>query len=342
MAPPLRERARGAAAAAAGPRPLARARRCRRGRPRGATGRSAAATASSPPAAPAPVAADKELLGGIAAVDGARQGDPDARPSRGASRSARLGTAGRPRARARAPDPEADAGAAGAHSRAAPPPPRRGRNAGRCAAATARDVHRHDRVRDRAHLGPRGARLAAAGDRIRPLPAAALARRAGAAAQAAEPGRGDRALPAASVPRAEAVLRRGARRDDPDAGRGDRSRRGRGAPTRSCSGWRTGAGSTFSPTSSGGRYETILREFEGERTIEAVVSTEEGGSGDVKYHLGAQGRARLRAATSRSRWSPTRATSRRSTRSSREGRARSRPIARRARATTIRASPSRS
>ncbi|HEU5243572.1 MAG TPA: hypothetical protein VFU33_04155, partial [Gaiellaceae bacterium] len=34
-------------------------------------------------------------------------------------------------------------------------------------------------------------------------------------------------------------------------------------------------------------YETILREFEGERTIEAVVSSEEGGSGDVKYHLGA-------------------------------------------------------
>src|SRR5436190_2901011 len=36
-------------------------------------------------------------------------------------------------------------------------------------------------------------------------------------------------------------------------------------------------------------YETILREFEGERTIEAVVSSEERGSGDVKYHLGAQG-----------------------------------------------------
>jgi 2-oxoglutarate dehydrogenase E1 component len=36
-------------------------------------------------------------------------------------------------------------------------------------------------------------------------------------------------------------------------------------------------------------YETILREFEGERTFEAVVSSEEGGSGDVKYHLGAQG-----------------------------------------------------
>ncbi len=36
-------------------------------------------------------------------------------------------------------------------------------------------------------------------------------------------------------------------------------------------------------------YETIIREFEGERTIEAVVATEEGGTGDVKYHLGAEG-----------------------------------------------------
>jgi 2-oxoglutarate dehydrogenase E1 component len=36
-------------------------------------------------------------------------------------------------------------------------------------------------------------------------------------------------------------------------------------------------------------YESILREFEGERTIEAVVADPEGGSGDVKYHLGAEG-----------------------------------------------------
>jgi 2-oxoglutarate dehydrogenase E1 component len=36
-------------------------------------------------------------------------------------------------------------------------------------------------------------------------------------------------------------------------------------------------------------YETILREFEGERTIDAVVSSDEGGTGDVKYHLGAEG-----------------------------------------------------
>src|SRR6266516_5086138 len=36
-------------------------------------------------------------------------------------------------------------------------------------------------------------------------------------------------------------------------------------------------------------YETILREFEGERTIEAVAADPEGGTGDVKYHLAAEG-----------------------------------------------------
>ena len=36
-------------------------------------------------------------------------------------------------------------------------------------------------------------------------------------------------------------------------------------------------------------YEEILREFEGERTLEAVVGDPEGGTGDVKYHLGAEG-----------------------------------------------------
>ncbi|MDE3191729.1 MAG: 2-oxoglutarate dehydrogenase E1 component, partial [Acidobacteriota bacterium] len=42
-------------------------------------------------------------------------------------------------------------------------------------------------------------------------------------------------------------------------------------------------------------YEVILREFEGERTIEAVVSSEEGGTGDVKYHLGAEGQRKTEA-----------------------------------------------
>jgi 2-oxoglutarate dehydrogenase E1 component len=41
-------------------------------------------------------------------------------------------------------------------------------------------------------------------------------------------------------------------------------------------------------------YETILREFEGERSIEAVVSDPEGGTGDVKYHLGAKATRRTR------------------------------------------------
>jgi 2-oxoglutarate dehydrogenase E1 component len=36
-------------------------------------------------------------------------------------------------------------------------------------------------------------------------------------------------------------------------------------------------------------YEKILREFEGERHLEAVVADAEGGTGDVKYHLGARG-----------------------------------------------------
>lgn len=34
-------------------------------------------------------------------------------------------------------------------------------------------------------------------------------------------------------------------------------------------------------------YASILREFEGERTIDALVADPEGGTGDVKYHLGA-------------------------------------------------------
>jgi 2-oxoglutarate dehydrogenase E1 component len=39
-------------------------------------------------------------------------------------------------------------------------------------------------------------------------------------------------------------------------------------------------------------FEAILREFEGERTLAAVVGDPEGGTGDVKYHLGAAGAKR--------------------------------------------------
>ena len=90
-------------------------------------------------------------------------------------------------------------------------------------------------------------------------------------------------------------------------------------------------------------YEAILREFEGERTIEAIVADPEGGSGDVKYHLGAERESgRRRPARSPSRSARTRATSRRSTRSSRAARVPSRPTARRAPASTTPAWRSRS
>ncbi len=42
-------------------------------------------------------------------------------------------------------------------------------------------------------------------------------------------------------------------------------------------------------------YEDILREFEGERVLEAVTHASEDGTGDVKYHLGAQGVRRTEA-----------------------------------------------
>jgi len=42
----------------------------------------------------------------------------------------------------------------------------------------------------------------------------------------------------------------------------------------------------------GASYDSVLREFEGERTIHAVIEDPEGGTGDVKYHHGASGMRR--------------------------------------------------
>ena len=44
----------------------------------------------------------------------------------------------------------------------------------------------------------------------------------------------------------------------------------------------------------GRAYETIFREFEGASSIEAVTTIPQGGTGDVKYHHGAQGTYQLR------------------------------------------------
>jgi 2-oxoglutarate dehydrogenase E1 component len=45
----------------------------------------------------------------------------------------------------------------------------------------------------------------------------------------------------------------------------------------------------------GRSYESILREFEGERSFDALVVDPEGGTGDVKYHLPASGSRRTRS-----------------------------------------------
>src|ERR1044072_9856441 len=42
-------------------------------------------------------------------------------------------------------------------------------------------------------------------------------------------------------------------------------------------------------------YETIFAEFEGASTLDAVTTIPQGGTGDVKYHHGAQGSSQLPA-----------------------------------------------
>ena len=274
--------------------------------------------------------------------DGARQGPPDARPSCGAARSARVGAGRRSGARPAPPRAEADAGAAGAGAGVDPPHPRRGRDARRGAAAAPGDLLRLDGVRDRAHRRPRAARVAAPGDRVVALPPAAERGRAAPALHAPLRGRGHRALPAPGVPRPEAVLARGPRRADPDARRGDRARRRRsGARGRDRDGaprppQRARAHDRHAvradPARVRGRADDRSRRRRSPRAAPATSSTT---SAPRAF-------ARPRPARSASRWPPTRATSRRSTRSSRAGRAPSRPIAAHATARTTRRSRCRS
>ena len=203
------------------PRPaaLAGARGCRAGRER-AGGRRRAVTGEL----------DETLLGGVAAAMALVK----AHRMHGhlAARLDPLGSEplGDPALDETTADPAADAGAAGTHPGQAAPRPRSRRDAARGAARPARGLLRHDRLRDRAHVGPRRARLAPAGDRIRPLPAAADRRGAGPAARSRLAGRRVRAVPPPRLPRPEAVLARGSGLDGADARRGDRDRRGRRRP----------------------------------------------------------------------------------------------------------------
>ena len=130
---------------------------------------------------------------------------------------------------------------------------RAGRDAGRRAAAPARDLLRHDRLRDRAHRQPPPAHVAAREDRGLGVPQAADQRRAARAAAAPGRGRRARALHAQGLPGPEAVLDRGPRHDGPDARRDRSSSPPRTARARSSSAWPTAAGSTCSPTTSAAR-----------------------------------------------------------------------------------------
>ena len=110
------------------------------------------------------------------------------------------------------------AGRAAAHLRA-------GRDPGRGAPPPPGDVQRHDRVRGRAHRQPRGARLAAARDRVRRASAADGGRGPGGAARAADQRRDARAIPPQGLPGPEALQHRGPRRHGADARRDHRRRR---------------------------------------------------------------------------------------------------------------------
>ena len=162
--------------------------------------------------------------------DDVDQGDPHARPPRREPRSTRLGARRRPGARGGAARAAADARAAGSHPRLGAARRGRRRDARRRPAEAPGDLLRDDRVRDRAHLGPPGARVAATRDRVRPLSGAVERRRAAQPPRAADRGRGVRALPQARVPRTEAVLDRGSGRDGSDARRSRRARRRVGRP----------------------------------------------------------------------------------------------------------------
>ena len=105
---------------------------------------------------------------GGAGRDLAAQGAPHARPPRREARPARLRARGRPGARPR--DRRPHAGADGADPGEDPAHPRAGRDAGRRAPAPARDLLRHDRLRDRAHRVAPPAHLAAREDRVGRVP----------------------------------------------------------------------------------------------------------------------------------------------------------------------------
>ena len=155
---------------------------------------------------------------------------------------------------------------------------------------------RHDRLRDRAHLRPRGARVAAAGDRVGPLPRSrSRPRSARACSSGSAEVEGFEQYLRRVVPRPEAVLARGARRADADARRGDRARR-RGRRARG----RDRHGAPRPPerarrTRSAARTSRSCASSRASARSTRSSSTPRAARGDVKYHLRRRARARRAA-----------------------------------------------
>ena len=162
-------------------------------------------------------------------------------------------------------------------------------DARRVAAPPPGHLLRHDGLRDRAHRDPRGAGLAAGEDRVRRLPPAARRPRSSGSCSAGSP-RSRRWSSSSTRPtwarsasrsrawtcwcrcstsRIERAAEAGAR--DVVIGMAHRGRLNVLAHT------------------VGRPYETIFAEFEGGRQVEGGQLTPEGGTGDVKYHHGAEG-----------------------------------------------------
>ena len=242
--------------------------------------------------------APQQLLGAVAAGDGARQGASHARPSRRAPRPARRRAARRSRARAERLEPDADAGAAG---RRFPRGLLRVHVPGETLADALprlRETYCGTIAYEIEHISDHEQRVwlreAIESGRYRtPLDRGRAAR----AAQRADRGRGDGALPAARRSSARSSSRSRASTSMVPMldeaielaadGRRARGRHRHGAPR---------PAQRARAHASAGPYDAILREFEGERTLEAVGADPEGGTGDVKYHLGARASARPRRA----------------------------------------------
>ena len=160
----------------------------------------------------------------------------------------------------------------------------------------ARDLRGHDRLRDRAHLRPRAARLAAPGDRVGHLPPAARRRRrSGALLERLSQVEALESYLHKAFLGQEAVLDRGPRRARADARRGDRAGRRRRRARGGARAWRTAAGSTCSRTPSAAPTSRSWPSSRASRRSASRHAAPEGGTGDVKYHYGASGTYRTHA-----------------------------------------------